>query len=35
MIQVIKSAVEEGKISSEQIDASVTRILELKGFRVI
>lgn len=35
MIQVIKAAVERGEIPLAQIDASVTRILEAKGFRVI
>ena len=34
MIQVVKAAVLEGKISSEQIDASVTKILQAKGFVV-
>jgi len=35
MIQIVKKGVQEGKLSSEQIDASVKRILELKGFRVV
>ena len=35
MIQVVKEAVEEGKIPLEQIDTSVKKILELKGFNVI
>ncbi len=35
MIQVIKTAVEEGKISEEQLDDSVKKILELKGFIVV
>lgn len=34
MIQVIKAAVERGEIPETQIDASVTRILEAKGFSV-
>ena len=34
MIQVIKAAVERGEIPEAQIDASVTRILEAKGFSV-
>lgn len=34
MIQVIKAAVEKGEIPEAQIDASVTRILEAKGFSV-
>ncbi len=34
MIQVVKKAVEEGEISEEQIDASVTKILQAKGFIV-
>ena len=34
MIQVIKDAVERGEIPETQIDASVTRILEAKGFSV-
>jgi beta-N-acetylhexosaminidase len=34
MILIVKSAVLDGKIPSEQIDASVTKILELKGFNV-
>lgn len=34
MIQVVKAAVERGEIPEAQIDASVTRILEVKGFRV-
>jgi beta-N-acetylhexosaminidase len=34
MIQVVKSGVEQGKISEEQIDASVKKILTLKGFEV-
>jgi len=35
MIQVVKQAVEGGDISEEQIDVSVRKILELKGFTVI
>lgn len=35
MIQVVKTAVEEGKIKEEQIDGSVKKILELKGFKVV
>ena len=35
MIQVIKAAVEEGRIPQERIDASVQKILEAKGFTVI
>lgn len=34
MIQVIKEAVQSGKIPEEQIDASVKKILEAKGFKV-
>ena len=34
MIQVIKTAVEDGTIKESQIDASVTKILEVKGFEV-
>lgn len=34
MIQVVKAAVERGEIPESQIDASVTRILEAKGFTV-
>lgn len=34
MIQVVKTAVERGEIPEAQIDASVTRILEAKGFTV-
>lgn len=34
MIQVVKAAVERGEIPEAQIDASVTRILEAKGFIV-
>jgi beta-N-acetylhexosaminidase len=34
MIQVVKSAVESGKISEEQIDISVKKILNAKGFVV-
>ena len=34
MIQVVKAAVERGEIPEAQIDASVTRILEAKGFTV-
>ena len=34
MIQVIKAAVERGEIPEEQIDASVRKILEMKGFKV-
>ena len=35
MIQVIAENVESGIIEQEQIDTSVTKILELKGFTVI
>jgi beta-N-acetylhexosaminidase len=35
MILVIKKAVEEGDISEEQIDNSVRKILEAKGFEVV
>ncbi len=35
MIQVVKAAVERGEIPETQIDASVKRILEAKGFTVI
>lgn len=35
MVQVIKEAVEDGTIQESQIDASVTKILETKGFEVI
>lgn len=35
MIQVIKGAVENGDISEEEIDNSVTKILEAKGFEVM
>lgn len=35
MIQVVKKAVERGDIPQAQIDASVARILEAKGFRVV
>ncbi|OGZ65457.1 MAG: hypothetical protein A2822_01255 [Candidatus Staskawiczbacteria bacterium RIFCSPHIGHO2_01_FULL_41_41] len=35
MIQVVKAAVERGEIPLAQIDASVTRILEAKGFKVV
>ncbi|MBI4980831.1 hypothetical protein HZC30_04720 [Candidatus Woesearchaeota archaeon] len=35
MIQVVKKAVEEKKISEDQIDYSVKKILELKGFTVM
>jgi beta-glucosidase-like glycosyl hydrolase len=35
MIQVVKKAVEEGKVSEEQIDSSVNKILELKGFTIV
>ncbi|MEK6937472.1 MAG: glycoside hydrolase family 3 N-terminal domain-containing protein [Nanoarchaeota archaeon] len=35
MIQVVKEAVEKGKIPLEQIDTSVKKILELKGFKVV
>jgi beta-glucosidase-like glycosyl hydrolase len=35
MIQVVKKGVEEGKISEEQIDLSVRKILEAKGFTVV
>ncbi len=34
MIQIVKGAVERGEIPEAQIDASVTRILEVKGFTV-
>ena len=34
MIQIVKGAVERGEIPEAQIDASVTRILEAKGFTV-
>jgi len=34
MIQIVKTAVESGEIPEAQIDASVTRILEAKGFTV-
>ena len=34
MIQVVAKAVREGKISENAIDASVTKILQAKGFRV-
>ena len=34
MIIIVREAVESGEISEEQIDASVTKILELKGFNV-
>ncbi len=34
MIQVVKEAVEREEISEKQIDASVTRILQAKGFTV-
>lgn len=34
MIQVVKAAVERGEIPEEQIDASVKKILEMKGFKV-
>ncbi len=34
MIQVVKAAVESGKIPQAQIDVSVTRILKAKGFTV-
>lgn len=34
MIQVVTAAVERGEIPETQIDASVTRILEAKGFKV-
>jgi beta-N-acetylhexosaminidase len=34
MILIVKEAVESGLIPEEQIDASVTKILELKGFNV-
>ncbi|MBI2665994.1 hypothetical protein HYX13_00115 [Candidatus Woesearchaeota archaeon] len=34
MIQVIKTAVDNRELSEKQIDASVTRILEAKGFTV-
>jgi len=34
MIQVVKAAVERGEISEEQIDSSVSKILEAKGFVV-
>lgn len=35
MIQVVSQAVTEGKIDSKQIDASVIKILQAKGFKVI
>jgi beta-N-acetylhexosaminidase len=35
MIKVVSNAVRQGKISEKQIDNSVTKILEAKGFRVI
>ena len=35
MIQVIKDAVIRGVIQEEQIDDSVERILQLKGFNVV
>ncbi len=35
MIKVIADAVRRGEIEEDQIDASVTRILEAKGFRVV
>ncbi len=35
MIQVVKKAVEEGRISEEKIDASVQMILTAKGFTVV
>jgi beta-N-acetylhexosaminidase len=35
MIQVVKKAVQGREISVEAIDASVTKILEAKGFRVV
>ncbi len=35
MIQVVKKAIEEGKISEKQVNGSVKKILELKGFTVI
>ncbi len=35
MIQVVKVAVEKGEISEEQLDASVKKILEMKGFIVV
>ncbi|MDP3698690.1 MAG: glycoside hydrolase family 3 N-terminal domain-containing protein [Nanoarchaeota archaeon] len=35
MIQVVKAAVERGEIPEAQIDASVGRILEAKGFTVV
>lgn len=34
MIQIVKEAVQQGDIPEEQIDASVTRILQAKGFTV-
>ena len=34
MIRVIAKAVDDGEIPEKQIDDSVTRILEAKGFRV-
>ena len=34
MIQVVKAAVEDGRIPEKQIDSSVTKILEAKGFTV-
>ncbi len=35
MIRVVKRAVERGEIPAAQIDASVAKILEAKGFRVV
>ena len=34
MIQVVAKAIERGEIPEEQVDASVTRILQAKGFVV-
>ena len=34
MIQIVKEAVEKGEIPEEHIDASVTKILQAKGFMV-
>ncbi len=34
MIQIVKKAVKRGEIPAEQIDSSVKKILEAKGFRV-
>jgi beta-N-acetylhexosaminidase len=34
MIEIVAQAVDDGKISEKQIDASVTKILEMKGLKV-